>query len=591
VRDASGQPLFLVQAAIPLEREGTFLHQLPIPPESFVGLLRTDGYHQARWPIGDTSDIYKKVTEGPIAQALRANPDVRSGFVRSRQSYWMDSRELQLGAFTRLARGDMFAYVSAPWIYIWRQWWVHNAAVLLISLLFLLTSSTVAYRIWRREKLHRQELVSQARRDALTGLPNRAAAEDMIKFCIDMSHTLDQKLSMLIVDIDRFKDINDSLGHAVGDRLLVAIAGNIKQTLREEGTLSRLGGDEFLVLLPARGMDTALDVAESLIESFKQPIQAGEHSLQVTPSIGIAQFPEHGRDFDTLLKHADTAMYDAKRNGGNRFSLYMDELGERVQERVKMEQLLREALRKNQFKLAYQPVVDMGNGNIVGAEALVRWVREDGSTIMPQHFIGIAEDSGLIIPLGEWVLRSALAQAKEWSDAGHALWVSVNISPRQFQDPKLVEKIAAALKESGVEPERLGVEITETVAMLNQEASTRILGELKSMGVRIAIDDFGTGYSSLSYLKRIPADKVKIDKSFVDGINLEVDDTAIVHTILALADLLDKSVVAEGVETEDQYIALQSLNCQMAQGYWISRPIPPDEFTTLLNRRLLTCAA
>jgi diguanylate cyclase (GGDEF)-like protein len=590
VRDTNGQPLFLIQAAIPLEREGTFLHELPMPPKSVIGLLRADGYQQARWPVDDTSATYGKISDGQVAQAVRANPQIKSGFVQS-DSLRVDSNDPQVGAFTRLARGDMLAYVSAPWDYVWQRWWAHNAPVLLVSMLFLLASSAVAYRIWRREKLHRQELISQARRDALTGLPNRAAAEEMMQFCINMSQTLDRKYSLLVVDIDRFKDINDSLGHAIGDQLLVAIAGIIKKTLGEEGMLSRLGGDEFLVVLPAQGVDIAVDIAERLIEAFKHPIKVGEHSLQVTPSVGIAQFPEHGNDIDTLLKHADTAMYEAKHQGRNRFSVYMDELGERVQERVHMEQMLREALRANLFKLVYQPVVDMRTGDIDGAEALVRWVREDGTTIMPQHFIGIAEESGLIIPLGEWVLKTALAQAKAWGDDGHDLWVSVNISPRQFQDPKLVEKIATALKESGVEPERLGVEITETVAMLNQDASTRILGELKAMGVRIAIDDFGTGYSSLSYLKRIPADKVKIDKSFVDGINLEVDDTAIVHTILALADVLDKIVVAEGVETEDQYNALNSLNCHYAQGYWISRPVSPDDFKSLLNRPLLTNAA
>jgi diguanylate cyclase (GGDEF)-like protein len=590
VRDEHGQPLFLVQAAIPLEREGTFLHQLPIPPNSFIGLLRTDGYQQARWPIDDTSAIYGKVSEGPIAQAARSDPNLRSGFVRG-QPFWTDSKGQRVAAFTKLGRGDMFAYVSAPWIHVWQQWWAHNAAVLVMSLLFLLAVSATAHRIWRREKLHRQELISQARRDALTGLPNRAAAEEMMQFCIGMSHVLDRKFSMLIVDIDRFKDINDSLGHATGDQLLVAITAVIKQTLGNEGMLSRLGGDEFLLVLPARGADTCLDIAERLIEAFRQPIRVGEHSLQVTPSIGIAQYPEHGTDIDTLLKHADTAMYESKRHGGNRSSVYLDELGERVQERVQMERMLREALRDGRFKLAYQPIVDLHSGDIVGAEALVRWVREDGGTIMPQHFIGIAEDSGLIIPLGDWVLNTALAQVKAWGDGGHELWVSVNISPRQFQDPKLVEKIATALETNDVEAGRLGVEITETVAMLNQEVSTRILGELKSMGIRIAIDDFGTGYSSLSYLKRIPADRVKIDKSFVDGINVEVDDTAIVHTILALADILDKSVVAEGIETEDQYHALRGLKCHLAQGYWISRPLSPDEFTSLLNRRQLTRAA
>ncbi len=588
VRDKEGRPRFLVEATIPLEREDGFLQQYPMPANSHIGLFRSDGFLQARWPVEvDTSDLYGQVSASPVAQAVRIAPDTRSGFVQNR-SLWLGNKDHRVAAFTRLDRGDMFAYVSVPWGHVWQQWWTHNAAVLIVSLLFLMATSGVAHRIWQREKLHRDELVSQARRDALTSLPNRAAAEEMVQFCIGMSQAKGDKFSILFVDIDRFKDINNSLGHALGDRLLVAIAGVLGKALGGDGKLCRLGGDEFLAVLPALDLDAAMSVAERLIGAFQQPVRVAEHSLQVTPSVGIAQFPEHGEDIDTLLKHADTAMYEAKRQGRNRFSVYMDELGERALARVEMEQLLHEALCKNQFKVVYQPVLDIRTGRIVGAEALVRWVRGDGATIMPQQFIGIAEDSGLIIPLGERVLRKALEQAKAWNDAGYDMWVSVNISPRQFQDPKLVGKIFAALRESGVEPSQLGIEVTETIAMLNPESSSRILGELKSIGVRIAIDDFGTGYSSLSYLKRIPADKVKIDKSFVDGINLEADDTAIVNTILALADTLDKQVIAEGVETEEQYKALRKLKCHFAQGYWISRPVPPEDFLPLLKQRLPT---
>jgi EAL domain-containing protein (putative c-di-GMP-specific phosphodiesterase class I) len=232
--------------------------------------------------------------------------------------------------------------------------------------------------------------------------------------------------------------------------------------------------------------------------------------------------------------------------------------------------------------MVYQPILDMRSGRIVGAEALVRWVRPDGTVVLPGRFIDIAEDSGLIHPLGEWVLRTTLAQLREWNDAGHDLWVAVNLSPRQFQDPGLLNKITVALAESGVPAARLELEITESVAMVNPEASLRILANLKAIGLRIAIDDFGTGYSSLSYLKRIPADKVKIDKSFVDGIDREVDDTAIVHMVLALAEVLDKTVVAEGVETEQQFRALQGLNCRYAQGYWIGRPVLPGDFIRML---------
>ena len=583
VRDEKGHARFLIQAAMPLEREGSFLHQLPIPPGSFMGLLRTDGYQQARWPIDNPSAIYGRISEGPVAQAIRANPGIQSGFTRG-VSYWTDSRGQRVGAFTRLARGDMYAYVSAPWTYVWRQWWTHNAPVLLLSMFFLAASSIAAYRIRMHEKSHREALIAQARQDGLTGLPNRAAAEEMMQFCIKMSRTLCRQFSVLFVDIDRFKDINDSLGHAVGDQLLIAVSKVIKHSLRDEGMLSRLGGDEFLVVLPTRDVESAVSITERLLEAFKLPIQVGEHSLEVTPSIGIAQFPEHGEDIGTLLKHADTAMYEAKRQGRNAFSVYMEHLGERVRERVETEHQLREAVRQGSFRMVYQPILDMHSGSIVGAEALVRWVRSDGTVVLPSHFIGVAEDSGLIHPLGDWVLGTTLRQLKEWNDAGHDLWMAVNISPRQFQDRNLIAKIDAALQESGVPPERLVLEITESVAMLNPEASMRIMGNLKAMGLRIAIDDFGTGYSSLSYLKRIPADKVKIDKSFVDGIDKEVDDTAIVHMVLALAEVLEKSVVAEGVETREQFQALLDLNCRYAQGYWISRPVLPGDFIRMVDQ-------
>ncbi len=583
VRDRDGRPRFLIQAAIPLEHEGSFLHQLPIPPSSFIGLLRADGYQQARWPIKDTSAIYGQLSKGAVAEAIRANPGIKSGVTRG-TSYWRDSRGQRIAAFTRLTRADMYAYVSAPWSYVLRQWWMHNAPVLLLSLLFLVISAAAAYRIRMHEKSHREALIAQARRDGLTGLPNRAAAEEMMGFCINMSRTLNCQFSVLFVDIDRFKDINDSLGHAVGDQLLISVSKLMQKTLRDEGLLSRLGGDEFLVVLPTRNVEAAVSITERLLEAFKSPIQVGEHSLQVTPSIGIAQFPEHGEDIGTLLKHADTAMYEAKRQGRNAFSIYMDQLGERVRERVETEHLLREAVRQGSFKMVYQPILDMRSGRIVGAEALVRWVRPDGTVVLPGHFIGIAEDSGLIHPLGEWVLRTTLDQLKRWNDAGHDLWVAINISPRQFQDPNLIQKIDTALRESGVAPCRLELEITESVAMFNPEASMRILGNLKAMGLRIAIDDFGTGYSSLSYLKRIPADKVKIDKSFVDGIDKEVDDTAIVHMVLALAEVLEKTVVAEGVETAEQFRALLGLNCRYAQGYWISRPVLPGDFIRLVDR-------
>lgn len=577
VRGADGAPRFLVQAAIPLEREGTFLHQLPAPPGSIIGLLRADGFQQARWPIDNPDNIYGKPSKGPALRMIQKNPQMTSGFF-SGASFWPDSEGGRMGVFTRLPSAAMYAYISLPGEYVWQRWWQHNQPVMIVSLVFMALSGWVAYRITLRERHHRGELIDQSRRDALTGLPNRAAVEDAIQLCIKMSHSLRQQFTVLFLDIDRFKDVNDSYGHVVGDQLLIEITKLIQGVLRGDDMLARLGGDEFLIVLPTSGPEVTLQVTQRLMQAFEKTLAVGEHSLRVTPSIGIALFPEHGENVGTLLQHADTAMYEAKREGRNAYSFYVEQMGERVRQRVKLEHELREAIRQDAFHLLYQPVVDLRTGRIVGAEALVRWTKPSGEVVLPDQFIGVAEESGLILQLGDWVLHNLCAQIKRWSNDGFGIWVTMNISPRQFQDPDLVLKIEAALREFDLAQGALELEITETAAMGDPEASMRIMGSLRNLGLRIAIDDFGTGYSSLAYLKRIPADKIKIDKSFIDGVNVDADDNAIVHTILALAKELEKVTVAEGIETEDQFKTLRALGCGLAQGYWISRPLAAEDF-------------
>ena len=577
VRGADGAPRFLVQASIPLEREGTFLHQLPAPASSIIGLLRADGYQQARWPIEDPDIIYGQRSKGPALRMIEKNPQLTKGFF-SGVSFWPGNQGGRMGVLTRLADAQLYAYVSVPADHVWSRWWLHNQPVMIVSLLFLALFGWVAYRITLRERHHRGELIDQSRRDALTGLPNRAFVEDAIQLCIKMSRSMRHQFTVLFLDIDRFKDVNDSFGHAVGDQLLIAITKLIQGVLRNDDMLARLGGDEFLIVLPTSGPDVTLQITQRLMQAFQNNLTVGEHSLRVTPSIGIALFPEHGEDVGTLLQHADTAMYEAKREGRNAFSFYMEQMGERVRQRVQLEHELREAIREDAFHLLYQPVVELRSGRVVGAEALVRWTKPTGEVVLPENFIGVAEESGLILQLGDWVLRHLCAQIKRWSAEGFSLWVTMNISPRQFQDPELVAKIEAALREFDLAPGALELEITETAAMVNPEASMRIMGNLRELGLRIAIDDFGTGYSSLAYLKRIPADKIKIDKSFVDGVNVDSDDNAIVHTILALAKELEKVTVAEGVETADQFATLRALGCELAQGYLISRPLAPEDF-------------
>lgn len=581
VRGADGTPHFLVQAAIPLEQEGGFLHQLPTPESSIIGLLREDGYQQARWPIADSMQVYGQISKGPALRLIQAQPGIRAGFF-SGMSRWPGSQGGRFGAITRLSEAKMYAYVSVPSDYVWRRWWLHNQPVMIVSLVFLVLFGFTAYRITLRERCHRGELIDQSRRDALTGLPNRAAAEEAMQVCIKMSKSMRHPFTILFLDIDRFKDVNDSLGHVVGDQLLIEITKLIQGVLRSDDMLARLGGDEFLIVLPTSGPEMTLQVTQRLLQVFQKTLTVGAHTLRVTPSIGIALFPEHGEDVGTLLQHADTAMYEAKREGRNAYSFYANQMGERVRQRVQLEHELREAIRLDEFHMLYQPVVELGSGRIVGAEALVRWTKPNGEVVLPNDFIGVAEDSGLILQLGEWVLRHVSSQIKRWSAGGLNVWVAINISPRQFQDPELVAKVETALREFDLPRGALELEITETAAMVDPEASMRIMGSLKALGLRIAIDDFGTGYSSLAYLKRIPADKIKIDKSFIDGLNIDADDNAIVHTILALAKELEKVTVAEGVETEDQFKTLRALGCELAQGYLMSQPLAAEAFVNLM---------
>lgn len=571
VRNAQGQPVYLIQAAIPLESNNSFLQHLPVPPDSFIGLLREDGLQQARWPAPDPTKIYGRLSEGPVAKKVRSNPSIRDG-VFTGISPWRASDGERIGAFQHLAKLPFYAYVSSPSDYLWARWWRRNVPVLASFIVFMGIFYFITYRVTVRERSHNLELIKQARHDALTGLPNRQAVDEILSAEVNLISLTGQNFSVLFLDLDRFKDINDSLGHAVGDQLLIVVANAIKNTLRNVDVISRFAGDEFLIILPGINRASAINTCERLLTLFNRPIQVGEHSLSVTASMGVAIFPEHASDPGTLIKFADTAMYEAKRQGRNAYVIYQSNIGEKIRQRITLEHQLRDAINKEQFRLVYQPIVEFSSGRIIGVEALVRWQDDDGKLRSPGEFIQVAEESGLILPLGEWVLHTACAQSKAWNDAGHDIWVAVNLSTRQFQDPNLVSKVIEVLRKTGLEPGQLELEITESAAMLDPQASIGILGRLKMMGVQIAIDDFGSGYSSLSYLKRIPAHKIKIDKSFVDGVTNDPDDIAIVRTIIALAATLEMDTVAEGIETAEQFRVIEQFGCKQAQGYWISRP-------------------
>ncbi|MDF9409476.1 MAG: Cyclic di-GMP phosphodiesterase Gmr [Pelotomaculum sp. PtaB.Bin013] len=426
----------------------------------------------------------------------------------------------------------------------------------------------------------------QAFHDALTGLPNRMLFKDRLTLEIAHAKRNKQMLAVLFLDLDRFKLVNDTLGHGLGDQLLKIIARRLVGYVREDDTVARLGGDEFTVLLPEiLQVENAAKVARKILRAVREPVRIDVHELYISTSIGIALYPSDGEDAESLLKNADTAMYRAKENGKNNYQLYTPAMNAKAFERLAIENGLRRALDRNEFVVYYQPKVNINTGKIIGMEALVRWEVPERGLIPPGDFIPLAEDTGLIVPIGEWVLRTACAQNKAWQDAGYPpLRVAVNLSARQFQLQNLVEVVSRVLEETGLEPCWLELEITESVAMQNAEYTVKMLYELKDMGIQLAIDDFGTGYSSLNYLKRFPISKLKIDKSFVREIGTDQDNEAIASTVIVLGQSLKLGVVAEGVETEEQYDFLKQHQCDEMQGYLFGKPVPPEKFEEMIRR-------
>jgi diguanylate cyclase (GGDEF)-like protein/PAS domain S-box-containing protein len=421
--------------------------------------------------------------------------------------------------------------------------------------------------------------------DSLTGLPNRSLFGDRLRQAILEADRREHLVALLFMDLDRFKLINDNLGHKVGDRLLIQVAERLGTCVRRSDTLARIGGDEFtLVLTDIVHVDHVAHVAQKILDAFTQPFQVDDNELFVTISIGITICPFDDKNMEALLQNADIAMYKAKEQGRNGFQFYTADMNTRTHKRLDLETALRRALERNELVLHYQPQVDLQSGKIFAMESLLRWQRPEQGLVSPADFIPLAEETGLIVPIGEWVLRTACAQNKAWQDAGLApLRVAVNLSARQFQQKNLIQTISAALRDSGLQPHYLDIEITESMVMQNAAAAVKTLNELDAMGVVLSIDDFGTGYSSLSYLKRFPIDCLKIDKSFVNDVTTNPDDAAIASAIITMARSLGMKVVAEGVETEGQLRFLRARGCDAVQGYYFSRPVPAEAFLGLLR--------
>jgi diguanylate cyclase (GGDEF)-like protein/PAS domain S-box-containing protein len=434
-------------------------------------------------------------------------------------------------------------------------------------------------------KQYEARLQHQAHHDALTGLPNRALFQDRFRETLGRARRHRSEAAVLVLDLDRFKNINDSLGHALGDLLLQAVAQRLTASVREVDTVARFGGDEFAVLLDTmENGQKAGHVAQKLVDALAHPFQLGGHELYISASIGIGCYPQDGTDAEVLFKNADTAMYRAKAEGRNNYQYFSAEMNARALENLQMSNHLRQALERDEFQLHYQPHVELQSGRVSGAEALIRWRHPALGMIPPAKFIPLAEETGLIEPIGEWVLKAACRQMRAWQDAGLPLQrIAVNLSARQFRHPELVRRIAGILEETRLPARHLELEVTESMVMQNPENAAAVLSELRAMGISIAVDDFGTGYSSLSYLKRFPIHFLKIDRSFVSGIPQDADDAAITKGIIALARSLNLKLIAEGVETAEQREFLKRSGCDEGQGYLFSKPVPAADIERLLR--------
>ncbi len=433
-----------------------------------------------------------------------------------------------------------------------------------------------------------ERVLHLANHDALTGLPNRRLLIDRLGQALALAHRENHQVAVLFMDLDRFKTINDSLGHMTGDALLQNVARRLSETLREGDTVSRLGGDEFVVVLPSLDQPKAAEkVALKLVDALAPPIDLGGQEFRVSASIGISLFPEDGRDTETLLRNADSAMYHAKDMGRNNYQFFMEQMNVAAAERLHLENDLHRALERREFELHFQPRVSVANGLACGIEALIRWRHPERGLVLPEHFIPVAEDTGLIVPIGEWVIDEACRQGTAWCAAGlPQIPVAVNLSPRQFRQSNLVDTVARAIGRHGWPCNLLELEITEGVLMQQTSDTLKTLEALNRLGVGLAIDDFGTGYSSLSYLKRFPVDFLKIDQSFVRDIAVDPDDATIVTAIIGLAHSLGLTVVAEGVENASQLDFIREAGCDEAQGYHIGRPMPAGQLAEwmLANR-------
>jgi diguanylate cyclase (GGDEF)-like protein len=461
-------------------------------------------------------------------------------------------------------------------------------AVMITGVTLLVLGNALGVSFWTlsRRLAHQEEIRYLAYHDALTGLPNRSNFNDRIEELVKIARRTNTPLGLMFIDLDRFKLVNDSLGHQEGDALLKAVGQRLRSCMRESDLVFRMGGDEFTVILPnLERPEDAVVLARRILASFNESLRLpGQHDFMIGASIGIAVFPSDGTSAEQLVRNADAAMYAAKESGRGRYEFYAERMNIRVMERLNLESALQKALRDGEFILHYQPRVTAGDGEIVAAEALLRWNYPPRGIIPPGEFIPVLEETGLIVPVGEWVLRTACRQARAWSDAGRAVRVSVNVSSRQFESGVFGELVAAVLRETGLPPRMLELELTESLIVRNVDHALELMNQLKRIGVLLSIDDFGSGYSSLNYLRQFPLDFLKIDRSFVSELVTNKKDAAIVEAIVVLARNLEIAVVAEGVEHSAQADVLRARQCDELQGYLFGKPVTAEALEGVFDR-------
>lgn len=565
LRKAVEEALFVEKARIAITLNSISDAVIGTDLQGNVDYLNSAAEQMTGWPLTDAQSL-------PIDKVMRLiNGKTREPVANPIVQVLRDDKCKLLAAGTILVRRDgsesAIEDSAAP---------IHDSAGRLKGAVMVFHDMTAAQAMT-------EKMTHLAQHDALTNLPNRALLSDRITQAITLAERRGSHLALLFLDLDNFKHINDSLGHAVGDQLLQEVARRLSDCVRSSDTVSRLGGDEFVVLLSeSQSAEDAAHTAEKILSALAVPHSTGEQQLHITSSIGISTYPSDAEDGESLIKNADTAMYQAKEEGRNNYQFFRHDMNIRAAERQLIETHLRTALENGEFVLYYQPKIDLQSGNITSAEALIRWQHPEWGMILPTRFIPVAEACGLIVPVGRWVLLQACSQAKHWESCGYSLdSVAVNISSLEFRRKDFVDSVANTLRVTDLEPRKLQLEITESVLMRDAQASAAILQQLKTLGVQLAVDGFGTGYSSLSYLNQFPIDALKIDRSFVQDIHN--NNGIIVSAVIAMGNSLNQRVIAEGIEEAAQLEFLRHNRCAEGQGFFFSHPVNAESFANLLH--------